>query len=54
MVMLTDSPDMTIDVYGGRKTTTQHLGLKGKGFLCGCRASGLLETFHIFDTVYKK
>ena len=24
MVRLTDRPDMTLDVYRGRKTTTQH------------------------------
>ena len=24
MVRLTDRPDMTLDVYHGRKTTTQH------------------------------
>ena len=29
MVRLTDSPDMTLDVYHGRKTTTQQLTLAG-------------------------
>ena len=28
MVRLTDCPDMTLDVYGGRKTTMQHHGVK--------------------------
>ena len=28
VVRLTDRPDMTLDVYGGRKTTMQHHGVK--------------------------
>ena len=30
MVRLTDRPDMTLDVYRGRKTTMQHLNVNLK------------------------
>ena len=32
VVRLTDRPDMTLDVYRGRKTTTQQQQQPGRGF----------------------
>ena len=43
VVWLTDRPDMTLDVYRGRKTTTQHNNIT-KGDLC------CLFTYHVRQT----
>ena len=37
MVRLTDRPDMTLDVYGGRKTTKQQQQLRDTGKCCHCQ-----------------
>ena len=36
MVRLTDRPDMTLDVYRGRKTTTQQQQIKSFSTRCCC------------------
>ena len=33
VVRITDRPDMTLDVYRGRKTTTQHYSTENSGYL---------------------
>ena len=49
MVRLTDRPDMTLDVYGGRKTTIQQQHypfILGLGFL-GLYQRLIIDSFYI-------
>ena len=42
VVRLTDRPDMTLDVYRGRKTTIQHVEVTGnKSTASGCQSSAV-------------
>ena len=48
MVRLTDRPDMTLDVYRGRKTTMQQVPLLAKGLIT--KYCHFKEAYHRFES----
>ena len=50
VVRLTDRPDMTLDVYRGRKTTTQQQQQGKAG--CACSRYGWRLSRHVFSVLY--
>ena len=52
VVRLTDRPDMTIDVYRGRKTTKNNYLLSGSPFLCKVINILVINCFLTLNSIY--